>query len=328
MRAWVVSEHGEPSAVLQDADREPPVPEAGHVRVRVEAAALGMPDVMMCRGVYPMTPPLPFVAGQEVCGVVDAVGEGVDLEVGARVMGVTTFYDGRGGFAEQAILQEATAFRVPDAMAAVDAAAFRIGYSTAWVGLVRRGAVAEGDTLVVLGAAGGSGITAVQLGAALGARVVAVAAGADKLEACTEAGAAAVVDRRDGSVTEALREATGGRGADLVYDPVGGELAGDALRALAPGGRFLAVGFASGEWVRAETHDLVIGNQSLVGVFAGGPSRQEHEADHEALLGLHAEGRLRPLTETVAFDDLPGALTRVADGTAIGKLVTVPGSGG
>jgi NADPH2:quinone reductase len=321
MRAWQVASHGEPADVLRAVELDEPTPEAGHVRVRVEAAAVGMPDVMMCRGVYPMTPPLPFVAGQEVCGVVDAVGDGVALPVGSRVMGVTTFYDGRGGFAEATILQEATAFRVPDGMPAVDAAAFRIGYSTAWVGLVRRGQLAAGEPLVVLGAAGGSGITAVQLGAALGARVVAVAAGEDKLAFCRSAGASAVVDRRAGSVTEAILEATDGRGADLVYDPVGGSLAGDAARAMATGGRFLAVGFASGEWVHVDTHELVIRNQSLVGVFAGGPTREENEADHEALLALHAEGKLTPFTTAVGLEDLPSALTAVADGSAVGKLV-------
>jgi NADPH2:quinone reductase len=320
MRAWQVRSHGEPADVLAAVELDEPTPEAGHVRIRVEAAAVGMPDVMMCRGVYPMTPGLPFVAGQEVCGVVDAVGEGVTLPVGSRVMGVTTFYDGRGGFAEATILQEATAFRVPDEMSAVDAAAFRIGFSTAWVGLVRRGQLAAGERLVVLGAAGGSGITAVQLGAALGAKVVAVAAGEEKLELCRAAGASEVVDRRAGGVSEALLAATDG-GADVVYDPVGGELASDALKAMATGGRFLAVGFASGEWVQANTHELVIRNQSLVGVFAGGPTREENEADHEALLALHAEGKLTPFTTAVGLEDLPSALTAVADGSAVGKLV-------
>jgi NADPH:quinone reductase len=321
MRAWQVAEHGEPADVLQLVEVDPPQPRAGEVRVRVEAAAIGMPDVFMCRNTYPFKPPPPFVAGQEVCGVVDAVGEGVELATGTRVMGVTTFYDGHGGFAEAAILQEATAFRVPDGMSAVDAASFRIGYSTAWVGLVRRGALQAGEVLVVLGAAGGSGVTAVQLGHALGASVVAVGSGGEKLDLCRRLGAEVLVDRTTEDVTAAVLDATEGRGADLVYDPVGGALAGQALAALGQNGRFLAVGFASGEWVRAETHDLVLRNQSLVGVFAGGPSRQENEADHEALLALHADGKLQAIATAHPFEDLPSAMTTVADGTAIGKQV-------
>jgi NADPH2:quinone reductase len=282
-----------------------------------------MPDVFMCRNTYAFQPPLPFVAGQEVCGVVDAVGEGADVALGSRVMGVTAFYAGQGGFAEASILQAATAFRVPDGMAAVDAAGFRIGYSTAWVGLVRRGQLVAGETLAVLGAAGGSGSTAVQLGHALGARVVAVGSGGAKGDFCRRLGADVVVDRTTEDVTQAILDATDGRGADLVYDPVGGATAGQALAALAIGGRFLAVGFGSGEWVRAETHELVLRNQSLVGVYAGGHTREEDEADHEALLALHADGRLGSYATAYPFEELPAALSTVADGSAIGKQVIV-----
>ena len=323
MRAWQVTAHGEPADVLRLVDVDEPEPLPGHVRVRVEAAAIGMPDVFMCRNTYAFQPPLPFVAGQEVCGLVDAVGEGADVPLGARVMGVTAFYAGQGGFAEASVLQAATAFRVPDEMSAVDAAGFRIGFSTAWVGLVRRGQLAAGETLAVLGAAGGSGITAVQLGAALGARVVAVASGEAKADLCRRLGAEVVVDRSSEDVTEAILDATDGKGADLVYDPVGGETAAQALAALATGGRFLAVGFGSGEWVRAETHELVLRNQSLVGVYAGGHTREEDEADHEALLDLFARGRLQPFATAHAFEDLPTAISAVADGSAVGKQVLV-----
>ncbi len=321
MRAWQVARHGEPTDVLELVDVDEPVPGPGEVRVRVEAAAIGMPDVFMCRDTYAFKPPLPFVPGQEVCGVVDAVGEGVSPSVGRRVMGVTTFYDGRGGLAEATILQESTAFRAPETMSAVDAASFRIGFSTAWVGLVRRGQLQAGEMLVVLGAAGGSGTTAVQLGLALGANVIAVGSGGDKLSFCRRLGAAVVIDRTSEDVTEGIQAATAGRGADLVYDPVGGELAAQALRALGQNGRFLAVGFASGDWVQAETHDLVLRNQSLVGVFAGGWSREEDEADHEALLALHAEGKLTGFATVHPFEELPVAIASIADGTAIGKMV-------
>jgi NADPH2:quinone reductase len=321
MRAWHVTAHGEPSDVLRLVDVEEPEPLPGHVRVRVEAAAIGLPDVFMCRNTYAFQPPLPAIVGQEVCGVVEAVAAGVQLPLGSRVMGVTAFYAGQGGFAECAVLQEATCYRVPDGMAAVDAAGFRIGFSTAWVGLVRRGGLQAGETLAVLGAAGGSGVTAVQLGHALGARVVAVGSAGSRLDTCRDLGADVLVDRGSQDVTAALLEAADGRGVDAVYDPVGGELAGQALAALATGGRFLAVGFASGDWVHADTPDLVLKNQSLVGVFAGGWTREQDEADHEALLALWAEGKLRSTATAHPFEDLPEAITAVADGTALGKQV-------
>lgn len=321
MQAWLVSRHGEPGAVLHREDVDEPVPGPGEVRVRVAAAGVGLPDALLCRGSYAFAPPLPFVPGQEVCGVVDAVGEGVDLAVGERVMGVTCFYDGRGGFAESAVLAALNVFRVPEDMAAVEAAAFRIGFATAWTALVRRGALEAGETLVVLGAAGGSGQAAVLLGRALGARVIAVAAGSDKGRACRSQGADVVVDRRNESVSDAVLEATGGAGADAVFDPVGGDVAVSALGALARGGRFLAVGFASGEWVHVDTSALVGRNQSLVGVLAGGWGRAEEEADHEALLGLAAAGRLSPTITAVPFTAVAEAVASVAAGAVIGKLV-------
>ena len=321
MRAWQVGRHGEPRDVLRAVTIAAPDPGPGEVRVQVVAAAIGLPDVLLCRGTYAFSPSLPFVPGQEVCGVVDAVGDGVDLVPGTRVMGVTAFYDGRGGLGEATVLAAANAFRVPEAMTAAEAAAFRIGFSTAWAALVRRGGLMAGETLLVLGAAGGSGQAAVQLGHALGARVIAVAAGPERLAFCGGLGAEVGIDRTEGSVPDAVLEATDGRGADMIFDPVGGPPAASALRALATGGRFLAVGFASGEWVEVDTRDLVVRNQSLVGVLASGPSREVEEADHEALLGLVADGALRSPVTAVAFEDVPEALERVGVGATTGKLV-------
>jgi NADPH:quinone reductase len=321
MRAWQVGHYGEPGEVLRLVEVEEPTPGPGEVRVRVEAAAIGLPDALMCRDAYAFRPPLPFVPGQEVCGVVEAVGEGVDLSVGTRVMGVTSFYDGRGGFAAATVLRATNAFRVPASMGALQAAAFRIGYTTAWTALVRRGGLEAGEWLVVLGAAGGSGLAAVELGHALGASVVAVAAGAEKLETCRRRGADVVVDRTGGAVADEVLAATGGQGADLVFDPVGGDLAAAALAALGRGGRFLAVGFASGRWVEVDTQDLVIRNQSLVGVLASGPSREGEEADHEALLALAERGGLEAHVTPVAFAEVAEAVQRVASGAAVGKLV-------
>jgi NADPH2:quinone reductase len=319
--AWQVRRHAPPRDALERVAIGEPVPGPGEVRLRVRAAGIGLPDALMCRGTYAFSPTLPFVPGQEVCGTVDAVGSGVPLPLGTRLMAVTSFFDGHGGFAEATIARSETAFRVPDAMRDEDAAAFRIGYSTAFIGLARRAALRAGEWLLVLGAAGGSGFAAVQLGLALGARVVAVVAGEAKRELCAKAGAHVVIDRTITSVHDAVMEATEGDGVDLVYDPVGGAFAASTARCLRPGGRLLAVGFASGRWVDVDVADLVLRNASIVGVYAGRQTRGEAEADHESLLGLASEGRLGHVAQAVSFDALPDALEAVDRAEATGKLV-------
>jgi NADPH2:quinone reductase len=211
---------------------------------------------------------------------------------------------------------------VPDGLSDAAAAGFWIPHLTAWTGLVDRGHLATGDWLAVLGAAGGSGIAAVQLGRALGARVIAVVGDAARAEFCRGLGAEVAIDHHDGPLAAALRAATDDRGVDLLYDPVGGAMAEDAAGALARNGRLLAVGFASGRWPTLATHDLVVANRSLVGVFAGGQSDAELDEIHRALSSLIAEGRLRnAVTATPGFDELPAALQQLADRTVIGKLV-------
>jgi NADPH2:quinone reductase len=291
----------------------------------VTAAGIGLPDVFMCRGTYPLTPPLPFTSGQEATGTITAVGEGVDLPIGARIMCVTAFWMGHGSFAEECLVAADSAFAIPDGLTDAEAAGFWIPHMTAWVGLVDRGRLTSGSWLAVLGAAGGSGIAAVQLGHALGAKVIAVVSDEERAAFCRGLGADATVNHRDGPLTPALRDATDGRGVDVVYDPVGGSLAEDAARALARYGRLLAVGFASGSWPNIAAHELVITNTSLVGVFAGGYSRDELDDMHAHLADLVADGRLRNAVRAeVAFDELPAALQRMADRAVVGKLVMVP----
>jgi NADPH2:quinone reductase len=326
VRAWEVRAAGEPAEVLHLVERDLPQPGPGEVRMRVTAAGLGLPDVFMCRGTYPLTPPLPFTSGQEATGIVTALGDGVErVAVGDHIMCVTSFVGGNGSFAEECLASAEGAFPVPDGLTAAEAAGFWIPHLTGWIGLVDRGRIAPDDVLVVLGGAGGSGIAAVQLGHALGARVIAVVSDDEKAEFCRGLGADATLNHRDGPVAPRLRELTDGRGVDLVYDPVGGSLAEDAASALARHGRLLAVGFASGEWPRFATHDLVVTNRSLVGVFAGGYSRAELDAIHGELAALVRDGRLRnAVTDQVSFDDLPQALQRMADRGVVGKLVMVP----
>jgi NADPH2:quinone reductase len=326
MRAWQVQDAGEPEAVLHEVEVDRPEPGPGQVRIRVTAAGIGLPDVLMCRGSYPLTPGRPFTPGQEATGVVTAAGEGTSLAIGDRVMGVTMFWQGSGSFAEECLLDAGSAFGAPEGLSDAEAAGFWIPNMTGWIGLVDRGRIAAGDHLVVLGAAGGSGIAAVQLGDALGAHVVAVVGGEEKAAYCRELGADVTIDHRTaGPLADAIREATGGRGADLVYDPVGGDAAEAAARALTRHGRLLAVGFASGRWPTVATHDLVTSNTSVVGVFAGGYAREELEAIHTRLSGLVADGRLRnAVTRQVPWDGLPGALQRMARRDVIGKQVLVP----
>ncbi len=325
MLAWQVHTAGEPADVLRAVEVDVPAPGPGEIRVRVTAAGLGLPDVLMCRGTYPLTPQLPFTPGQEAAGVVTAVGEGATHAIGDRVMFVSAFYNGHGSFARECLAQSASAFPVPDGLTDAEAAGFWIPHLTAWTGLVERGRLAAGEWLAVLGAAGGSGIAAVQLGRALGARVISVVGDDERAAFCRGLGAEVTIDHRAGSLAPALREATAGRGVDVIYDPVGGDMAEDAAAALARNGRLLAVGFASGRWPKLAAHDLVVANASLVGVFAGGQTRAELDEIHRSLSRLVADGALRnAVTATPTFAELPDALQRLADRRVVGKLVMIP----
>jgi NADPH2:quinone reductase len=328
MRAWQVQAAGEPIDVLHQVEIDPPEPGPGQLAIRVTAAGIGLPDVFMCRGVYPLTPPLPFTPGQEAAGIVTALGEGVDMPLDSRVMVVGGFITGDGSFAEQSLANAASTFPVPDGLTDSQAAGFWIPHLTGWIGLVERGRLAPGEWLVVLGAAGGSGIAAVQLGRALGARVIAVVSDDQRAAFCRGLGAEVTLNRRDGPLAPALRDLTDGRGVDVVYDPVGGSVAVDAAGALARDGRLLAVGFASGTWPQIDPHQLVVTNTSLVGVFAGGYSREDLEGMHRRLSELIRDGLLRnAVTATIPFDQLPRALQDLADNTVVGKLVLAVSDG-
>lgn len=320
MRAWRVEKHGEPADVLQLADADVPEPGPGQVRIRVAAAGIGLPDVLMCRGSYALVPALPFTPGQEAAGVVTAVGEGVDLPIGAAVMAVTAFPSGHGAFAEECLAKADSVFAVPPGLDVTAAAGFWIPHLTGWLGLVDRGRLAAGEWLAVLGAAGSSGLAAVQLGRVLGARVIAVVGDDRRADLCRGLGAETVVNHRTGPLGPALREITGGHGVDTIYDPVGGTTAADAAGALTRGGRLLAVGNAGGTWPRIPAERLVMTNTSVVGVYTGSYSYAERNAVHTRLCELLADGRLHTAATTVPFHDLPAALEQIAGRTAAGKL--------
>jgi NADPH2:quinone reductase len=320
-----VHQHGEPADALVLADTGLPEPAADQVRLRVRAAACALPDVMMCRGTYAFAPTMPFTPGQEVVGDVTAVGSDVELAIGDRVMAITKFEIGHGGFADEALAGAASAYRVPDGMSDADAAGFLIAYLTGWLGIVTRGCLQPGESLAVLGAAGGTGSAAIQLGCALGARVIAVVGGEEKAEYCRGLGADDTIDHHEEDVAERLLELTDGHGADLIYDPVGGTPARDAVGGIANEGRLLAVGFASGESLHPSSRDILRRNCSIVGVYTGAYDRAELERVYDRLADLvQRRGVGQGSSTEVGFADLPAALERVARRDAVGKVILVP----
>jgi NADPH2:quinone reductase len=323
LRAWKVTGRGEPQEVLQLVDGAAvPEPGEGQIRLRVAAAGVGLPDAYMCRGSYPLTPKLPFTPGQEVAGVVTAAGPGARRAVGERVMAVTAFFLGHGSFAEECLALDDFALGVPDAMDDAEAACFTIPFHTAYIGLVRRAALVAGETLLVLGGAGGTGSAALQLGKSIGARVIAVAGGPEKCAFCQELGADLSIDYRSDHIAAAVRDATGGRGADVIYDPVGGESFQAATECIANEGRLLAVGFASGSWGEPQVGHMVQHNYSVMGVIPSGYDYAFKVAAHDKLLEQWKRGALRaPVYRRFGFEHVPDAIALLAQGSVMGKVV-------
>ena len=324
MRAWQVAELGEPKKVLNLVDLADPVAGRGQLVVRVLAAPANFPDVLMCRGTYQIKPELPFTPGVELCGEVVAVGDGVDVfAVGDRVLGAAALP--HGGFAEYAVMNAATTFPAPPELDAAEAGALYIGYQTGWFGLHRRARLQAGETLLVHAAAGGVGSAAVQLGKAAGARVVGVVGGEAKAQVAREMGADVVVDRHTEDFVEVVREQTGGRGADVIYDPVGGETYRRSTKCVAFEGRILVVGFAGGEIQAPALNHALVKNYSIVGLHWGLYNHQDPAAVrecHRDLSDLAARGVVRPLiSERLALDEVAAGVQRLADGNTVGRVV-------
>ena len=320
MRAALCRRYGGPD-VVEIADVPAPVLGPGQARVRVHVGAVNFPDVLVIADTYQQSAPTPFIPGSEFAGVVTEVAEGVDtVAVGDRVFGSTFI----GAFAEEVCVGAGALARVPDGVEDQAAAAFGVAYRTAYHVLRSVAALAPGEELIVLGAGGGVGSAAVQLGALLGANVTAVASTPEKLEAARACGAQRLIDHRAGDLRSALKAALP-QGADVVVDPVGGDLAEPALRSLHYGGRFVTVGYASGTIPRIPLN-LVL----LKGVVVLGFQFRDfamHRADDMArndaeLLDLLAEGRARPLIgATFDLSETAKALRHVAEGQAVGKVV-------
>ena len=327
MKAWRVSELGEPRHAMSLDEVPDPQPGAGQLLVRVLGAAANFADVLICRGLYQVKPPLPFTPGVELCGEVAALGPGTTgFAVGDRVIGTSVLP--AGGFAQLALMDTATTFPAPGALDDAQAAAFFIGYQTGWFGLHRRAHLQPGETLLVHAAAGGVGSAAVQLGKAAGARVIGVVGGPEKVEVARTLGADVVVDRHTEDFVAVVKDFTHGRGADVVYDPVGGDAYQRSTKCIAFEGRILLVGFAGGQIQSAALNHALVKNYSIVGLHWGLYTTKDPalvRACHDQLSKLAADGMVRPLvSERLDLDAVADGLQRLADGTTVGRVAYVP----
>jgi NADPH2:quinone reductase len=324
MKAIQCVEWGTPEHLVL-ADVALPEPGTGEVRVRVEAAGVNFPDALIVQKKYQVQPPLPFIPGTEVAGTVDAVGSNVKhLKPGDRVGAIV----GLGGFAEFVCAPVAMVAPLPPGVSTEAAAAFTLTYATSHHALFDRGRLKAGETLAVLGAGGGVGIAAVELGKIAGAQVIAVASSEDKLAAARAHGADATINYGSQDLREALKAATSGKGADVIYDPVGGRHTEAALRSLAWRGRLLVVGFADGNIPQIPANHLLIKGASAVGVFWGEFARREPQANQvmlTELFGWLAQGRLKPhVSRRYPLAEAREALSALLERRAVGKLVIMP----
>lgn len=305
-----------------------PAPQAGEVLIEIEAASLNFPDLLIVQNKYQMKPALPFVPGSEYAGVVRAVGKGVThLQVGQGVACLS----GTGGFGTHTLAPAALCMPLPAGFPAVDAAAFTMIYATSWHALMDRAALKAGETVLVLGAAGGVGTAAIQIAKAAGARVIAAASSEEKCELCRTLGADETINYSVHTPQEGLRDAikaiTGGKGPDVVYDPVGGDFAEPAFRSIAWRGRYLVVGFASGPIPQLPLNLSLLKGASIVGVFWGDFARREPKANADmmqSLLGLYAQGKIKPVIDAVLpMEQLKEAYATMGSRSVRGKLVLV-----
>lgn len=321
MRALVCNEYGPPEKLAIE-EMDDPFPGDGQLLVDVAAAGINFPDVLSIAGKYQVRTPTPFIAGNEAAGTVSAVGSGVTrFAVGDRVIVAT-----RGNaFAEKCIADEITTIPLPEQLDFVQAAGFVVTYSTSYHALVQSADLQPGETVLVLGAAGGVGIAAVEISKALGARVIAAASTDAKLEFARAAGADETINYSNAPLKETVKALTAGSGADVVYDPVGGELAQQALRATAWQGRYLVIGFASGEIPQFPANIALLKEASIVGVWWGTWAEKNpllQVQNLQQLAGMLAGGSINPtVTESYALDDFVAAFEAITQRRARGKVV-------
>ncbi len=299
-----------------------PEPQAGEVRVAIRAASLNFPDILIVQNKYQMKPPLPFVPGSEYAGVVEAVGAGVThMKVGDAVAA----FAGTGGFATHAVVKAALATPLPNGFAFDDASAFVLTYATTHHALLDRATLKAGETVLILGAAGGVGTAAIQIAKAVGARVIAAASSDAKCELCKQLGADATINYTTQNIRDEIKTLTDGKGPDVVYDPVGGDLAEPVFRSIAWRGRYLVVGFAQGGIPALPWNLALLKGAAIVGVFWGEFARREPKANALALAELgrwYAEGKVKPvIDQRLPMHELLRAFEIMASRQVRGKLV-------
>ncbi|MNH03739.1 Quinone oxidoreductase 1 [compost metagenome] len=306
--------------VLEDVAS--PVPKKNELLLEVQAAGVNFPDTLIIEGKYQFQPPLPFSPGSEAAGVVAAVGEKAGaFKVGDRVMALT----GWGAFAEQVAVPFYNVMPIPESMDFTTAAAFGMTYGTSMHALSQRGQLKAGETLLVLGASGGVGLAAVEIGKAMGARVIAAASSAEKLAVAKAAGADELINYSEASLKDEIKRLTGGNGADVIYDPVGGDLFDQAVRGIAWNGRLLVVGFASGRIPELPVNLALLKGAAVLGVFWGAFAQRQpadNAANFQQLFAWFAEGKLKPLvSQTFPLAEAGAAIEMLGQRKAVGKLV-------
>jgi len=321
MRALECSEYG-PADKLAIVERDLPEVGKGEMLVDIKAAGLNFPDSLIIEGKYQVKPPLPFVPGSEAAGVVREIGEGVTrYAVGDRVICTVP----TGAFAEQAIVREAMTLPMASNMTFEQAAGFCITYATSYYALKQRAKIQKGETLLVLGAAGGVGVTAIQIGKAMGATVIAAASTEEKLDFACEVGADLRINYSTENLKERIKELTGGKGADVIYDPVGGDYTEQAYRSIAWYGRHLVIGFAAGPIPKIPLNLPLLKAGDILGVFWGGWSARDPQGsmqNFKELLGMVEDGTLEPITtEVYDFDKYEDAFACLTERRARGKVI-------
>lgn len=321
MKAMLCEKYGPPeNLVMRDIDS--PKIRKGHVRIAVKSCGINFPDTLMIEGKYQVKPPLPFAPGAEVSGTVFEVGEGVtNFKIGDRVLAMILC----GGLSEEVVVPENAVVPIPDSMDFDTAAGFMLTYGTSYHALKQRAALQPGENLLVLGAAGGVGLAAVELGKAMGANVIAAASTDEKLQIAHKQGADALVNYQQGSLKEQVKKLTSLKGADVIYDPVGGDLFDEAVRLMNWNGRYLVVGFAAGRIPELPVNLALLKGFSLVGVFWGTFTLREPEANAQnckELMALFEQGKIKPLiSETFPLVCAGDAMYRLIQREAVGKVV-------
>ena len=326
MKAWRMNRLGDPWRELEAVEVASPEPPPGTLRIRVEATDLNFADILQCRGAYQVKRAPPFTPGMNAAGTVVAAGPDTSIQPGTRLVGPTV--EPAGGFAEEALLLERLTHRIPDDVATADAMGIHITHGTAWLALHHRARLQPGETVLVLAAAGGVGSATVEMARRHGCWVVAAAGGPDKVYFAARIGADTTVDYLNDDLYQSVMDATDGRGVDVVFDPVGGRYFDTARRLVAWEGRYLVVGFASGEIPSAPANHALVKNYAVVGVHMGGYRERQPALVRQCYEELHALLAAREISpqisETIGFDGLPDALARLAGRKTTGRVIFDP----